>query len=242
MIQIIRTKDYEEMSRKAANIIAAQITLKKNSVLGLATGSTPVGLYRCLVEGYNKGDLDFSQVRSVNLDEYQGLSREHDQSYFYFMNDNLFKHVNIDTAETYLPDGTNMDAEGECSRYHEVIASMGGVDLQLLGIGNNGHIGFNEPDDYFPENTHCVRLTDSTIQANARFFASEAEVPRYAYTMGIGEIMAARRILILASGKAKAPIIKEMLTGPVRPQVPASILRFHKKDTLVADEEALSLL
>jgi glucosamine-6-phosphate deaminase len=242
MIQIIRTKDYEEMSRKAANIIAAQITLKKNSVLGLATGSTPVGLYRCLVEGYNKGDLDFSQVRSVNLDEYQGLSREHDQSYFYFMNDNLFKHVNIDTAETYLPDGTNMDAEGECSRYHEVIASMGGVDLQLLGIGNNGHIGFNEPDDYFPENTHCVRLTDSTIQANARFFASEAEVPRYAYTMGIGEIMAARRILILASGKAKAPIIKEMLTGPVRPQVPASILRFHKKVTLVADEEALSLL
>ncbi len=241
MIQIIRTKDYEEMSRKAANIIAAQITLKKNSVLGLATGSTPVGLYRCLVEGYNKGDLDFSQVRSVNLDEYQGLSREHDQSYFYFMNDNLFKHVNIDTAETYLPDGTNMDAEGECSRYHEVIASMGGVDLQLLGIGNNGHIGFNEPDDYFPENTHCVRLTDSTIQANARFFASEAEVPRYAYTMGIGEIMAARRILILASGKAKAPIIKEMLTGPVRPQVPASILRFHKKVTLVADEEALSL-
>lgn len=210
--------------------------------MGLATGSTPVGLYRCLVEGYNKGDLDFSQVRSVNLDEYQGLSREHDQSYFYFMNDNLFKHVNIDTAETYLPDGTNMDAEGECSRYHEVIASMGGVDLQLLGIGNNGHIGFNEPDDYFPENTHCVRLTDSTIQANARFFASEAEVPRYAYTMGIGEIMAARRILILASGKAKAPIIKEMLTGPVRPQVPASILRFHKKVTLVADEEALSLL
>ncbi len=242
MIQIIRTKDYEEMSRKAANIIAAQITLKKNSVLGLATGSTPVGLYRCLVEGYNKGDLDFSQVRSVNLDEYQGLSREHDQSYFYFMNDNLFKHVNIDTAETYLPDGTNMDAEGECSRYHEVIASMGGVDLQLLGIGNNGHIGFNEPDDYFPENTHCVRLTDSTIQANARFFASEAEVPRYAYTMGIGEIMAARRILILASGKAKAPIIKEMLTGPVRPQVPASILRSHNNASLVADEEALSLL
>ena len=242
MIQIIRTKDYEEMSRKAANIIAAQITLKKNSVLGLATGSTPVGLYRCLVEGYNKGDLDFSQVRSVNLDEYQGLSREHDQSYFYFMNDNLFKHVNIDTAETYLPDGTNMDAEGECSRYHEVIASMGGVDLQLLGIGNNGHIGINDPHDYLPHNTHCLRLTDSTIQANARFFASEAEVPRYAYTMGIGEIMAARRILILASGKAKAPIIKEMLTGPVRPQVPASILRFHKKVTLVADEEALSLL
>lgn len=242
MIQIIRTKDYEEMSRKAANIIAAQITLKKNSVLGLATGSTPVGLYRCLVEGYEKGDLDFSQVRSVNLDEYQGLPREHDQSYFYFMNDNLFKHVNIDTAETYLPDGTNMDAEGECRRYHEVIAGMGGVDLQLLGIGNNGHIGFNEPDDYFPENTHCVKLTDSTIQANARFFASEAEVPRYAYTMGIGEIMAARRILILASGKAKAPIIKEMLTGPVRPQVPASILRFHKRVTLVADEEAMSLV
>ena len=242
MIQVIRTKNYEEMSRRAANVIAAQIILKKNSVLGLATGSTPVGLYRCLVEGYEKGDLDFSQVRSVNLDEYQGLPREHDQSYFYFMNDNLFKHVNIDTAETYLPDGTNMDAEGECRRYHEVIAGMGGVDLQLLGIGNNGHIGFNEPDDYFPENTHCVKLTDSTIQANARFFASEAEVPRYAYTMGIGEIMAARRILILASGKAKAPIIKEMLTGPVRPQVPASILRFHKNVTLVADEEALSLL
>ncbi|MCI8401537.1 MAG: glucosamine-6-phosphate deaminase [Lachnospiraceae bacterium] len=242
MLKVIRTKNYDDMSRKAANIIAAQVILKSDSVLGLATGSTPVGLYRELIRGYENGDLDFSHVRTVNLDEYQGLPREHDQSYYYFMNENLFKHININLDQTHLPDGTNMDAEGECGRYHELIESMGGIDLQLLGIGNNGHIGFNEPADAFADHTHCIRLTESTIKANARFFASEADVPRYAYTMGIGEIMTAKKILIVASGKAKAPIIREMLNGPVTPQVPASVLRFHKDVVLVADEEALSLV
>lgn len=242
MIKVIRTRDYDDMSRKAANVIAAQVIAKSDSVLGLATGSTPIGLYRNLIQGYENGDLDFSQVRSVNLDEYQGLDREHDQSYYYFMNENLFKHININRDETYLPDGTNMDAEAECQRYHDVIMSMGGVDLQLLGIGNNGHIGFNEPCEDFPAQVHCVELTDSTIDANSRFFATRDDVPRYAYTMGIGEIMAAKKILIVASGKAKAPIIKEMLYGPVTPHVPASILRFHPDVVLVADEDALSLV
>ena len=242
MIKIVRTNNYEEMSRKAAAVIAAQIIDKENSVLGLATGSTPEGLYACLVKGYQAGDLDFSQVRTVNLDEYQGLPREHDQSYYYFMNHHLFQHVNIDKAQTYLPNGMNEDIEGECARYHAVVESMGGVDLQLLGIGPNGHIGFNEPGDHFESSTHCVTLTETTIQANSRFFASEADVPRRAFSMGIGEIMAAKKILVVANGKGKAWAVKEMLTGPVTPQVPATILRFHPNVVLVADEDALSLL
>lgn len=242
MIKILRAKDYDEMSRKAANVMAAQITLKNNSVLGLATGSTPVGMYRELVKRYEMGDLDFSNVRSVNLDEYAGLAKEHDQSYYYFMNDHFFQHVNIDTTQTFLPDGTNEDTEAECRRYHALIESMGGVDMQLLGIGGNGHIGFNEPSDAFAICTHCVKLAESTIKANARFFDSEDDVPRYAFSMGIGEIMAAKRILILASGTAKAEAVKGMLTAPVSPRMPASILKFHHDVTLVADEEALSLV
>lgn len=242
MIKIIQTKNYDEMSRRAASIMAAQITLKSDSVLGLATGSTPVGMYRELIRRYEAGELDFSQIRSVNLDEYVGLSRDHDQSYFYFMNDNLFRHVNIDRAQTFLPDGTNPDMEGECRRYHEIILSMGGIDMQLLGIGGNGHIGFNEPADSFAPGTHCVKLAESTIQANSRFFASEKDVPRYAISMGIGEIMTAKKILILASGATKAEAVKGMVAGPVTPRMPASILQFHPDVTLVADEEALSLL
>lgn len=242
MLQVIRAKDYADMSRKAANIMAAQITLKKDSVLGLATGSTPIGLYRCLIEKYNQGDLDFSQVRSVNLDEYLGLEKEHDQSYYYFMYENLFKHVNIPADATHLPDGTNADAEAECKRYHDVIMGMGGIDIQLLGIGNNGHIGFNEPSDVFEECVHCVELTESTIQANARFFASEAEVPRRAITMGIGEIMAAKTVLVVASGKAKAEAVKGLISGPITPQLQASVLRLHPNAILVADEDALSLV
>lgn len=242
MIKVVRTKDYADMSRKAAAIMAAQIINKEDTVLGLATGSTPEGLYACLVEAYKNGDLDFSKVRSVNLDEYQGLPREHDQSYYYFMNYHLFQHVNIDKAQTFLPDGMNEDIEGECARYHAVVEGMGGVDMQLLGIGPNGHIGFNEPCDHFESNTHCVKLTEATIKANSRFFASEADVPRRAFSMGIGEIMAAKKILIVANGKGKAWAVKEMLTGPVTPQVPATILRFHPNVVLVADEEALSLL
>lgn len=241
-MRIIRTKDYDEMSRKAANIIAAQIVLKPDSVLGLATGSTPIGTYENLVKGYENGDLDFSQVKSVNLDEYRGLPRENDQSYYYFMHDHLFKHVNIDRNNTYLPDGTQEDSQKACTEYEAIIESVGGQDLQLLGLGHNGHIGFNEPCDEFEKRTHCVNLTQSTIEANKRFFASVEDVPKQAYTMGIGTIMKAKKILVVVSGQDKAKIVKEAFFGPVTPQVPASILQMHPDVTVVADEAALSLV
>lgn len=241
MIKVIRARDYKDMSRKAANIISAQVILKSDSVLGLATGSTPIGIYETLAHWYEQGDLDFSKVRTVNLDEYVGLDRTHDQSYYYFMNKNLFSKVNIDLHQVHLPDGSNPNAEEECARYHKVIESMGGIDLQLLGIGNNGHVGFNEPSDAFAQSVHKVELTQSTIEANSRLFASADDVPRFAYTMGIGEIMSAKQILIVASGKAKAEAVKAMLLGPVTPKCPASILQFHPNVILVADEEALSL-
>lgn len=241
-MKIIAAKDYNDMSRKAANIISAQVILKPDSVLGLATGSTPIGAYKQLIEWYEKGDLDFSQVRTVNLDEYKGLTRDNDQSYYYFMRQNLFNHINIDLANTNIPDGMIEDPQEACKAYDEVIKSLGGIDLQLLGLGNNGHIGFNEPDEIFTQGTNCAVLTESTIQANSRFFATIDEVPKLAYTMGIGQIMSAERVLVVASGRAKAPIIKEIVEGPVTPRVPASILKFHKNAILVADEEALSLL
>lgn len=242
MLKLVPARDYKDMSRKAANIISAQVILKPDSVLGLATGSTPIGTYETLVHRCEKGDLDFFNVKTVNLDEYVGLEGTHDQSYRYFMNQNLFDKVNIRKENTNVPDGSNPDAEAECARYHSVIESMGGIDLQLLGIGNNGHIGFNEPCDEFPMYTHKVELTQSTIEANSRLFDSIDDVPKYAYTMGIGEIMSAKAVLILASGKAKAPIIKELIEGPVTPQVPASILKMHSNVILIADEEARSLL
>ena len=198
-MQIYRAKDYEDMSRKAANIIASQVVLKPDCVLGLATGSTPIGAYKNLVEKYEQGDLDFSQVTTVNLDEYKGLPRENDQSYYYFMHDNLFDHVNVKPENTHLPDGTKEDANEECARYEELIRSLGGQDLQLLGLGHNGHIGFNEPDAVFEKTTHCVDLQESTIEANKRFFASADDVPKQAYTMGIGTIMQAKKILVLVS-------------------------------------------
>ncbi len=242
MIKVIKARDYNDMSRKAANIISAQIIRKDDSVLGLATGSTPIGIYEILAHWYNQGDLDFSKVKSVNLDEYVGLERTHDQSYYYFMNKNLFSKVNIDKNNVNLPDGSNMDADAECARYHKVIESMGGIDLQLLGIGNNGHVGFNEPADDFAKCVHKVTLTESTIEANSRLFASKDDVPRFAYTMGIGEIMSAKQVLVVASGKAKAEAVKAMLEGPVTPHCPASILQFHPNAILIADEEALSLV
>ena len=241
-MRIIRTKNYEDMSRKAANIISAQVILKPDCVLGLATGGTPVGTYKNLVNWYNKGDLDFSGVTTVNLDEYRGLPREHEQSYWSFMHANLFDHVNIDPAKINLPDGTNLDADAECARYDEVIRSVGGVDLQLLGIGHDGHIGFNEPSDSFDLGTHCVDLTEETIDANKRFFASRDEVPRQAYTMGVRTIMLARKVLMVVSGRDKAEIVRKAFFGPVTPQVPASILQMHPDFILVADEDALSLV
>lgn len=239
-MRLIRAKDYNDVSRKAANIIAAQIYLKPDCVLGLATGSSPVGTYKELIAKYEAGDLDFSQVRTVNLDEYVGLTKDHDQSYAYFMRANLFDHVNIDQNNCNIPNGMNPDAEAECARYDAVIDAFGGADLQLLGLGPNGHIGFNEPDDHFTKGTHKVALTDATIQANKRFFEKEEDVPRFAYTMGICDIMHAERVVMVVSGESKAEIVREAFFGPVTPQVPASILQLHKDFTLVADEAALS--
>lgn len=241
-MQIYAVKDYEELSRKAANIISAQVILKPTSVLGLATGSTPVGTYRHLIKKYENGDLDFSKVTSVNLDEYKGLSGEHDQSYRYFMNTNLFDHVNIRKECTFVPNGLVEDGEAECARYDQVIESMGGIDIQLLGIGGNGHIGFNEPDSVFTKGTHMVTLTQETREANARFFSSIDEVPTHAYTMGVGNIMSAHKVLLLASGESKAQAIYDTIFGPVDPAVPASILQLHKDAIIIADEAALSLV
>ena len=241
-MKIYCTENYQQMSRQAANIISAHIILKPNCVLGLATGSTPIGMYKQLIEWYKKGDLYFSQVKSVNLDEYVGLEPTHDQSYRYFMQDNLFNHVNIDVANTNVPNGLAQDTAAECARYDQVMEDLGGVDVQVLGMGHNGHIGFNEPDKAFELETHVVDLQESTIQANARFFASEADVPRQAMTMGIKSIMQARQILVVVSGKDKAEIVKKAFTGPVVPQVPASILQMHPNVLLVGDKDALSLL
>ena len=242
-MKIIRAKDYQDMSRKAANIISAQVIMKPDCVLGLATGGTPVGTYAQLVDWYNKGDLDFSEVTTVNLDEYRGLPKEHPQSYWYFMNENLFSKVNIDPAKTNLPDGTNLDTAAECARYNGIIHKLGGIDLQLLGIGPNGHIGFNEPGEAFELETHCIDLAPTTIEANKRFFdGNEALVPKQTYTMGIKTIMQARKVLVVANGKAKAQAVKDAVTGPVTPACPGSILQLHPDCILVADEEALSLL
>ena len=235
-------KDYEEMSRIAANVLSAQVTMKPDCVLGLATGSTPIGTYKVLRERCANGDLDFSKVKSINLDEYVGLSPEHDQSYRYFMNTNLFDHINIDKANTNVPNGLAADPEAECLRYNEVINTLGPIDLQVLGMGHNGHIGFNEPSDVFELETHLVDLAQTTIDANARFFASADEVPRRALTMGIKTIMQAKMVLVVVSGKDKAEIVKKAFTGPVTPQVPASILQMHPNVVLVGDEAALSLL
>ena len=232
-MKIIRTKSYEVMSRRAANLISAQIILKPDTVLGLATGSTPIGIYKQLIEWYKKGDLDFSQVTTVNLDEYCGLPPAHEQSYRAFMNRNFFDGVGIDPGRTYVPDGMAPDPAAECARYDKLIAALGGIDLQLLGIGHNGHIGFNEPDEVFEKGTHVVDLKPSTVEANARFFASEDEVPRRAITMGIQAIMAAKRIVLVASGADKRDILEQALHGPVKPHVPASLLQLHTDLTVV---------
>ncbi len=241
-MRIYREKDYNAMSRRAAAVIAAQIVSKPDCVLGLATGSSPVGAYQQLVKWYEQGDLSFAEVRSVNLDEYYGLSPDHDQSYRYFMQSNLFDHVDITPENTNVPDGLAKDPAAECLRYERKAAELGYADLQLLGLGRNGHIGFNEPCDCFPVATHLVDLTESTIEANARFFASADDVPKQALTMGVGTIMKARKILIVASGADKADAVWKAFAGPITPEVPASILQLHPDVTLVADEAALSKL
>lgn len=240
MLKIIMANDYNDMSRKAANLLSAQIIMKPDCVLGLATGSSPVGTYRQLVDWYRKGDLDFSAVRTVNLDEYKGLPRSDTHSYYAFMHENLFNLVNILPENTYIPDGMEPDEAKACQSYNDVLRRLGGVDMQLLGLGHNGHIGFNEPGEAFEKDTHCVQLTESTIRANARFFGAIDAVPTHAYTMGIRSIMQARRIVVVVSGSDKAAIVRQAFWEPVTPEVPASILQMHNHVTLVADRAALS--
>ena len=232
-MKIIETSTYAELSRRAADIIAAQVILKPDAVLGLATGSSPIGLYQNLVKRYQDGELDFSAVHSVNLDEYRGLDGDNDQSYRYFMNDNLFNHVNILPENTNVPNGKADDAAAEGKRYDALIRELGGIDIQLLGIGLDGHIGFNEPDTCFTGPTHEVELDPSTIEANARFFASIDDVPRSAITMGMMSIMQARKVLLIASGSNKKAIMEKALFGPITPEVPASILQLHPDLTVV---------
>lgn len=231
-MRILETESYEKMSALAAGIIGAQILLKPDCVLGLATGSSPIGTYQELVKSCEKGILDFSKVRTVNLDEYCGLTPENPQSYRYFINTHLFDHVNIHKEHTYLPDGSAPDIEKEAERYEKLVDSLGGADLQLLGIGHNGHIGFNEPTDSFPRYVHQVDLTESTIQANSRLFDRVEDVPTKAITMGIGTIMKASRILLIA-GADKKEIIQKAMYGEITPHVPASVLQLHRDVTVI---------
>lgn len=239
-MKIIEAKDYQSMSRKAANIISAQVILFPRSILGLATGSTPLGIYKQLINWYQKGDISFNSIHSVNLDEYCGLPLENPQSYHYYMQENFFKHVDIQLSNTHIPNGLADDIDAECKRYDRLIASLGGIDLQLLGLGNTGHVGFNEPDESFNKMTHKVPLKEQTIAANSRFFKNMDEVPRFAVTMGIKAIMQAKKILLVVNGKSKSAILERALFGAVTPEIPASILQLHPNVTVVADKEALA--
>ena len=232
-MNIIHVSSYEELSRKAADIIAAQVILKPDCILGLATGSTPIGTYQNLIKKYQQGDLDFSKVTTFNLDEYLGLTPDHPQSYRYFMNDNLFHHVNVRPECTHVPDGCAADPKAYGLAYDQAILEQGGIDLQLLGIGNNGHIAFNEPADEFVKETHTVELKQSTIEANKRFFESIEQVPTKAITMGMGSIMQAKKVLLIADGPAKKEAIEKAFYGPICPQVPASILQLHPDLTVI---------
>lgn len=241
-MKIMAAPDYQAMSRRAANIISAQVIMYPRCVLGLATGSTPVGIYRQLIEWYEKGDLDFSEVRSVNLDEYCGLPPENPQSYAFFMWEQFFRQINIHRENTFIPNGLAADIPNECARYDQLIADLGGIDLQLLGIGSTGHIGFNEPNGSFDKMTHQVKLNPKTILDNARFFKSADEVPQYAITMGIKAIMQAQKIVLAVSGVQKAEILYKALYGPVTPAIPASILQLHPNLVVVADFDALTAI
>ena len=235
-MKFITVDTYEKLSRQAANIISAQVILKPDSVLGLATGSSPLGTYKQLIKWYEIGDIDFSNVTTVNLDEYVGLDGKNEQSYRYFMNKHFFEHINIDLGNTFVPNGCAVDLESEGRRYDEHIAVLGGIDLQLLGIGLDGHIGFNEPDKYFVKSTHVVDLHESTIKANSRFFENEDEVPKRAITMGMVSIMQAKKILLIASGKEKRDILEKAFYGPITPEIPASILQLHPDITVIYSE------
>ena len=238
-MKIYRGKDYDDAGRIVGNILGSLVVTKPDCVLGLATGSTPISAYDRMVDMYEEGTVDFSNVKTVNLDEYRGLSGSHDQSYRYFMNTHLFDKVNIDKDNTYVPNGLEMDSDKACEDYDRIVDSIGGIDIQLLGLGHNGHIGFNEPADSFSKGTICVNLTESTIDANARFFDSVDSVPKQAYTMGVGTIMNARNVLLMVTGEGKRDILDKAFHGPITPKVPASILQLHPNVILVADEAAL---
>ena len=240
-VKIIRCADPEEVGKRAADMYTALLQEKPACLLGLATGSTPLPLYRELVKRCEAGELDFSRVRSANLDEYKGLAPDHPQSYRKFMQVNLFDHIGIKPENTIVPDGLAADIPAMCAAYEEKIEAWGGVDMQLLGIGHDGHIGFNEPDDHFPGMTHEVKLTDMTIDANKRFFDSIDDVPKYAISMGIGTIMAAKKIVMVVTGADKKEILHKTFWGPVTPEVPASILQYHPDVTLICDEAAYPL-
>ena len=239
-MRIIQTENYQAMSAQVAALIAAQAVSKPDSVLGLATGSTPIGAYRLLAEWHKRGTLSFAGIRSVNLDEYRGLGPGHEQSYHWFMRKNLFDHIDLRPENAHMPDGLADDPAAECARYDALIARLGGIDLQLLGLGRNGHIGFNEPGASFVLPTHLVELAESTIDANSRLFASKDDVPRQAITMGVGDIMRAKRVLVAVSGAEKADVVSKAFFGPVTPELPASILQLHPDVVLVGDRAALS--
>ena len=241
-MNIICVQDYQEMSRKAADLLSEQIAIKENSVLGLATGGTVLGIYDQLNQSYRRGALDFSKVSTINLDEYVGLSPDHPDSYRYYMEQNLFSRVNLIPENCHLPNGLAESIEYECLRYDQLIPQLGGIDMLLLGLGCNGHIGFNEPPADFEKETHCVVLSDSTRRANARFFDSLDEVPTHATTMGIKSILQTRHILLCVSGTSKAEILQKVLFGPVTPEVPGSILQTHPNVTVIADRDARSCL
>ncbi|MEG0857486.1 MAG: glucosamine-6-phosphate deaminase [Terrisporobacter sp.] len=241
-MKLIITKNYEELSKVAANEMATIIKEKPNAILGLATGGSPMGMYKELIEMNKKGDIDFSDITTVNLDEYVGLSGDHDQSYRYFMNSNLFNHINIKKDRTFVPNGLAENVEEECRNYDNKIQELGGTDVQLLGIGNNGHIAFNEPDTNLVAGTHLTGLTENTIESNARFFESKADVPTTALTMGLGEIMKSKKIIVIASGEGKAEAVKAMLSGKISTDMPASMLQMHNNVVVIIDEAAAKLL
>lgn len=241
-MNLIIVNSYDEMSKKAAHLFVGQLLNKPDSVLGLATGSTPVGLYAHLIKFYEEGMISFRKATAFNLDEYLGLDKEHPQSYFTFMQQQLFSKVDMPKAQQHIPSGTSSDSDQEALEYDRSIARAGGIDLQVLGIGRNGHIGFNEPDLKFEARTHVVTLDDQTIQDNARFFSSAEEVPKYAISMGIKTIMQSRGIILLASGEEKAEAVSKMLSGNITPELPASVLQLHPNCTAIIDLSAASQL
>ncbi|MFL0250265.1 glucosamine-6-phosphate deaminase [Clostridium neuense] len=241
-MRIIRVDNYDEMSKKAADLVASQMILKHNSVLGLATGDTPIGMYKELIKLYNEKKIDFSDVRSFNLDEYYGISKENNQSYYYYMMNNLFNHVNMRKENINILDGKTDNVALECLNYEKRIKEVGGIDIQVLGIGVNGHIGFNEPNVNFESETHLVDLDQKTIESNSRFFKSIEEVPKSALSMGIKTIMQSKVIVLLANGEAKAEAIAKTVNGKICPEVQASILQLHNNVNIIVDKAAAKLL